>query len=616
MIFRKVINHVKSHMAYSFIGTGIVLFLFAVFFFQSFLQNEYMQFLLAETAKTEQAVLDASANNLDSMLREALRTGADAVMDSELYNMVKNVKESNGALRDTMRLDLKLNNITHYQSNIAATAVVTEDRLLREYGRYWDKSGYSELWHGENLEVVSRLYDDVMAKTQERSSSSYVISTEPLTHEDFPQMLLFHVAYPLVGSHVNKTDSCAVVIFTFRLDNMIQSSALSNAKQGDYISEYITDSSGMVLYHRNSEWQGENERKLSTELIEELEKPLNYMGWTIHIDIDTNRMQRKVGEMFGEGVVVYLVLLFFCIVIWNILIWRILEPVSDIGKAMREIRHGEYGGEIRIRGTHELWQLAHQYNRTVRALEVQREETKREYEEKTITLQRCNEAEKEALESQINAHFLCNTLGAINYSAMENGDTEVSILLKNLSGILYYTFSKETKLVTLGEEIDWVRQYLYLQKYRLMDVFDYKIIFPEEYNEWPCCKLFLQPFVENSILHGFEGWESGGKIVISGKESGSRLVMTVEDNGCGMEKEVSDAINRTLTGNAGIERNHIGIGIQNVVARLRMYYGPEMEVKLETAPGKGTKFIMWLPIPADILQENEESDGEETKENL
>ncbi len=609
MIFRKIINHIKSHMSYSMIGTGIALFLIAAFFFQSFLQNEYLQFLLAETTKTEHAVLDASANNLNSMLRDALLTGADTVMDSEPYTLVESVKESGGAIRDTMRLDVKLNNITHYNSNIAATAVVTEDGLMCEYGRYWNNSGYSELWCGDNLEVLSELYEEVMERTQEKSPASYVISTEPLIHENFPQMLLFHMAYPLVGSHVNKTESCAVVVFTFRLDLMIQSSALSNAKQGDYISEYITDENGTVLYHRNSELQGENERQLGTEQIEELEKPLDYMGWTIHIDIDTNGMRSKVQEMFGEGVVVYLVLLFFCIVIWNVLLWRILQPVGEIGKAMREIRHGEFGGEIQIRGTHELWQLAQQYNRTVRALEVQREETKREYEEKTLTLQRCNEAEKEALESQINAHFLCNTLGAINYSAIENGDTEVSILLKNLSGILYYTFSKETKLVTLGEEIDWVCQYLYLQKYRLMDVFDYEIIFPEEYNEWPCCKLFLQPFVENSILHGFEGWESGGKIVISGRESGGRLVMTVEDNGCGMEKDVSDAISRILSGNAGIERNQIGIGIQNVVARLRMYYGPEMEVELETAPGKGTKFIMWLPIPADILEENGEQEG-------
>ena len=616
MVFRKIVNHVKSHMSYSFIGTGIALFLFAVFFFQSYLQNEYMQYLLAETSKTESAVLDASANNFNSMLRDALLMGADAVMDSELYTLVENVIESEGALRDTMRLDIKLNNITHYNSDIAATTVVTEDGLLCEYGRYWNNSGYHELWRGDNLEVLTRLYEEVMELTQIRSAASYAVSTAPLTHEDFPQMLLYHIAYPLVGSRADKTASCAVVVFSMRLDRIIQSSALSNAEQGDYISEYITDGDGTVLYHRNSELQGENERHLNTESIEELEKPLDYMGWTIHIDIDTNRMRKTVQNMFGEGVVVYLVLLLFCIVIWNVLLWRILQPVGDIGRAMREIRHGEFGGEIKIRGTHELWQLAHQYNRTVRALEVQREETKREFEEKTLTLQRCNEAEKEALESQINAHFLCNTLGAINYSAIENGDTEVSVLLKNLSGILYYTFSKETKMVTLGEEIDWVCQYLYLQKFRLMDVFDYEISFPEEYNEWPCCKLFLQPFVENSILHGFEGWERGGKIVIAGKESGGRLMMTVEDNGCGMEKDVSDAIERILSGNAEIERNHIGIGIQNVLARLRMYYGPEMEVKLETAPGKGTKFIMWLPIPADILEESADFGTEDTFENI
>ncbi len=286
--------------------------------------------------------------------------------------------------------------------------------------------------------------------------------------------------------------------------------------------------------------------------------------------------------------------------------------MGDIGRAMREIRHGEYGGEIKIRGTHELWQLAEQYNRTVKALDAQREETKREFEEKTLTIQRCNEAEREALESQINAHFLCNTLGAINYSAIENGDTEVSVLLKNLSGILYYTFSPNTKMVTIGEELDWVCQYLYLQKFRLMDVFDYEVIFPEEYNEWPCCKLFLQPFVENSILHGLEGREKGGKIIICGQRSEERLMISVADNGCGMEKRVSDTIKEILAGNnATVERNRVGIGIRNVMARLRMYYGHGLEARLETAPGKGTKFTLWLPIPAEMLKEDADGAAEE-----
>ena len=555
------------------------------FFLLGFLQNEYQQYLLAETAKTETALLNASATNINSMLRDAVMTGADIAVDSELYKLVKNVDESDGALRDTMRLNVKLNNITHYNNIIAATTVVTEGGLLWEYGRYWDNSGYNDLWRDDNLEILWDLYVKVMERTKDKSAVNYEVSTTPLIHEDFPNMIFFHLAYPLVGSNVQKTNSCGVVVFTMRLDLMIQSSALSGTDQGDYISEYITDENGTVLYHRDSDLLGENERHLGTEYIEELEMPLDYMNWLIHIDIDTSGMRRNVQNMLLRAVGVYLILLFVSIVVWQMLIWRILQPVGDIGRAMREIRHGEYGGEIKIRGTHELWQLAEQYNRTVKALDAQREETKREFEEKTLTIQRCNEAEREALESQINAHFLCNTLGAINYSAIENGDTEVSVLLKNLSGILYYTFSPNTKMVTIGEELDWVCQYLYLQKFRLMDVFDYEVIFPEEYNEWPCCKLFLQPFVENSILHGLEGREKGGKIIICGQRSEERLMISVADNGCGMEKRVSDTIKEILAGNnATVERNRVGIGIRNVMARLRMYYGHGLEARLETAP--------------------------------
>lgn len=602
----------KSHMSFSMIGTSIVLFMLATFFLLGFLQNEYQQYLLAETAKTETALLNASATNINSMLRDAVMTGADIAVDSELYKLVKNVDESDGALRDTMRLNVKLNNITHYNNIIAATTVVTEGGLLWEYGRYWDNSGYNDLWRDDNPEILWDLYEKVMERTKDKSAVNYEVSTTPLIHEDFPNMIFFHLAYPLVGSNVQKTNSCGVVVFTMRLDLMIQSSALSGTDQGDYISEYITDENGTVLYHRDSDLLGENERHLGTEYIEELEMPLDYMDWLIHIDIDTSGMRRNVQNMLLRAVGVYLILLFVSIVVWQMLIWRILQPVGDIGRAMREIRHGEYGGEIKIRGTHELWQLAEQYNRTVKALNAQREETKREFEEKTLTIQRCNEAEREALESQINAHFLCNTLGAINYSAIENGDTEVSVLLKNLSGILYYTFSPNTKMVTIGEELDWVCQYLYLQKFRLMDVFDYEVIFPEEYNEWPCCKLFLQPFVENSILHGLEGREKGGKIIICGQRSEERLMISVADNGCGMEKRVSDTIKEILAGNnATVERNRVGIGIRNVMARLRMYYGHGLEARLETAPGKGTKFTLWLPIPAEMLKDDADGAAEE-----
>lgn len=610
-IVKKFIDYTKSHMSFGLIGTGIVLFFSAALIFNGFLQHEYMQYLLAETTKTENAVLDASATNMNSMIQDTVVACADIAVDRELYQLVENVLESNGDIRDNMILESKLNSITHYNNNIVATTIVTENGLLREYGRYWSNSGYDDLWKGNSLTVLTELYEKVMKRAEEKDVVSYEASTTPLLHQDFPEMIFFHLAYPLVGDKVKKTDSCAVVVFTMRLDVMIKSSALANVDQSEYITQYITDSEGVILYDTTNDDLGKKEALEESPGIKKLKKQLDYLDWTIHINIDTNEMRQTVQTMFGRGIGVYLILLFMCIVVWQILLWRILRPVGVIGKAMEKTRKGDLNEKIEIEGTHELWQLANQYNRTVDALIEQRKETKKEYDEKTLMLQKCNAAEREALESQINAHFLCNTLGAINYSAMENGDMEVSELLKNLSGILYYAFSREMKTVTLGYEIKWVRQYLYLQKFRLMDVFDYEIDFPEEYNEWPCCKLFLQPFVENSIMHGFCGWERNGKIIIRGTEKDGRLVVRVSDNGTGMTLEKKEKIQEILSNNVVLDCEKIGIGISNVVARLRMYYGPELEIQFETEEGKGTSFTFWLPIPADILKESMEIPEEE-----
>lgn len=121
--------------------------------------------------------------------------------------------------------------------------------------------------------------------------------------------------------------------------------------------------------------------------------------------------------------------------------------------------------------------MAGYYNEMAETLERQYKEIRRYYREKNLSIRQKNKAEKEALESQINAHFLCNTLTAVNYNAIDNEGYEVADLLKKLSNMLSYTFSRKLVSVSLGQELRWVEQYLYLQKFRLMDVFDYELNF-------------------------------------------------------------------------------------------------------------------------------------------
>lgn len=107
----------------------------------------------------------------------------------------------------------------------------------------------------------------------------------------------------------------------------------------------------------------------------------------------------------------------------------------------------------------------------------------------------------------------------------------------------------------------------------------------------------LQPFVENSVIHGFEGMESGGFIKITGEGYKEFLKITIEDNGKGMAKERRDVIQEILDNPMIAKKREVGIGISNVIARMRMHYGEEMKVEFWTEEGKGTRFIFILPMP-------------------
>lgn len=595
--YRAVRRFAASHIAFSLISSGILILLLMALMFQTYLKNAYYQYLLDETTRTGRMILDAAAANLNGSFREALLAGAVAATDTDLQTVAERVCTGDGVtVQDRLALGTKLRDVTNYGAYFAAATVFTEDGLLMEYGRYWGDSGYRTAWREAELPVMERLYRDVMSHA---GSGGTVYRAEPQAyrHPAYPEMRLVHLAFPLVGGKVRIRDAEAVIVLTFRLDRLVQNSGLAGGRQ-ESIVEYITDVRGNLIFHNGGDCQ------VDETLLQLHAKPLNYFGWTLHTGLDARRIEARVNEMYAQAGVVYFVLLVLTVLVWQLSIRRILEPARAIRNAMERIGGGAFDSRIAVRGKHELWQLAEQYNRMVAALERQRQETQREFQEKTLSVQRQNEAEREALESQINAHFLFNTLGAINYSAIENGNTEVSELLKSLSNILFYSFSKETRTVTLAMELDWVRQYLYLQKYRLMDVFDYEIHFQEEYGEWPCCKLFLQPFVENSILHGFEGWEQGGRISIVGRSMGGRLLIEIQDNGRGMAPAEAGSIRSILNETHALalkDTERAGIGIRNAIARLRMYYGEGLSVSLETAPGHGTQFSFLLPIPPEFM---------------
>lgn len=598
-----VLGYVRSHISTQVTLTVVILLLLAGMVLQSYVKNMYFQFLLKDTRETVQSIVDVSAVNLNNKLKEVLNISCTIAIDDELLKSVDSARFSGvGDVRPRKSLGGKLGAIIQYNGSIATATVATADGVLREASRNWADQTKWQMWQGDNEMVLKELYEDVMGKLQNNTVIRYSLTTKPLTHGMIEGATLFHIAVPLIGqrSHLEEQDSMLVI--TFRLDKIYDTNELTGkTKKGILTKSYLVDQDGTIISHEDPKYIGVNVKeyqKLNGES-EEMGKALDYFGWTSYVSIDVEAMREEVDLLYQNSIYVYIILLLCCAMIWQFTFRRLLHPLADIRKAMETIQLKGKMPRVEVKGSHEIWQLAEHYNKMTDELEEQREQINRHYEEKTMSIELRNKAEREALESQINAHFLCNTLTAINYDAVENGDYEVAAHLKKLSAILSYVFSKKQVHVTLGQEIQWVEQYLYLQKFRLMDVFDYIVDFPEEYGEWPCCKLFLQPFVENSILHGFEGKEHGGLIKIVGKLVDKRFMLMIVDNGCGMDAETEAEMQNVLNTSHTLELAGNGIGIRNVVTRLKMFYGKGLDIQLETAPGKGTCFTFWLPLLAE-----------------
>lgn len=201
-------------------------------------------------------------------------------------------------------------------------------------------------------------------------------------------------------------------------------------------------------------------------------------------------------------------------------------------------------------------------------------------------------AELKALELEINPHYLYNTLNSINGMAIEHQDYQVSRMLKIFSSNLIYILRDRYQPVPLQKELQWLEEYLQLQKYRFNEKFDYEIDVEPGVEELLIYKLLLQPFVENAILHGFAKRQSGGMLTILLYREGESIHIQIYDNGQGMESEKLLRIQEMLA-DPTIEA---GLGILNSCRRMHGYYGEQGTIRMESAVGRGTSVEIILPI--------------------
>ncbi|MEI2394063.1 MULTISPECIES: histidine kinase [Paenibacillus] len=260
---------------------------------------------------------------------------------------------------------------------------------------------------------------------------------------------------------------------------------------------------------------------------------------------------------------------------------RISSPVSKLLLAIKRVGGGDFNAQIKVESRDELGHVLMKFN-------SMNERVRSLIDENYVVKLRERETEILALNIQLNPHFLYNTLNIINWMAVHGEKEQVSHMLISLSRMLHYTTDNRRDQMLLREDLAWLQDYIVIMANRFEHRFRVDFDIQPELLEVNVPKLFLQPLLENAIIHGFRNMESGGLITIYGQQQGNTIRFCVEDNGSGIEPERMEQL---------LKEENANIGLKNVDKRIKLLYGNEYGIEIESVPEFGTRVKLVIPYP-------------------
>lgn len=269
---------------------------------------------------------------------------------------------------------------------------------------------------------------------------------------------------------------------------------------------------------------------------------------------------------------------------------QISKPIREIRTTMKKVEKGDFSVYVDYAGKDEVGELARSFNHMVRKIN-QLMEQEQENQKKL------RQAEFKALQSQINPHFLYNTLDSITWMARMNRLEKLEEMIMALTSFLRIGLSRGRSEITLKEELEHVENYVVIQKIRYSRLLNYEVDAPEELKNYSVIKMILQPLIENALYHGIKEKGEPGIIQVTMRPTEKDIIITVSDNGMGMTPERLQEIESMME--QGIDFNPNAYGIINVHKRIQTSYGKEYGLHFESEYKAGTRVYVTIPRKGD-----------------
>ncbi|HOF99947.1 MAG TPA: sensor histidine kinase [Clostridia bacterium] len=535
---------------------------------------------LQSNVRSENRQLVEQVNqSLNSYLRSMIR-----LSDSISYGVIKNTDLEASSIDD--KLQLLYDNNTNLVENIvlfdaAGNVLATAPPATLKKGvdvtrQEWFRRALAQT---ENLHFSTPMVQNMFASSE--GSYSYVVSLS----------CAVELTYGM------RTDQ-GVLLITLKYGAISELFSNTSLINDGYI--YLTGSDGTILYHPKQQLiatgryleDSASAAALSdgTHTVETGARPstlivrsAGYTGWKVVGVIPQVGLTLDTARDFLFLAMIFLAY-FAALVLINALIsTRLTRPIQQLENSVRRLERGE-GEAIYIGGSYEVQHLGRSVQQMVDQMRKLTLDIVREHEEK-------QRHELDALQAQINPHFLYNTLDIIVWMIERNKPEEAVRIVTALARLFRISLSKGRNFIPVRDELEHTRNYLTIQQMRYKDKFTYSIDAPEETLELAVIKLVVQPIVENAIYHSMDFMDGEGEIRVTVRVEGSDLFISVSDNGIGMPQ---DLVDRLLVEHFPISKGS-GVGLKNVNERIRLYAGDAYGVIIESELDVGTTITLRLP---------------------
>ncbi|WP_195514674.1 cache domain-containing sensor histidine kinase [Paraclostridium bifermentans] len=585
-LIKNIINNMKirTKLIISYLSIVIVTVLIVGVYLISRMNNIVVENAIKEGRYNNNSV----KSRMEEVLKLAINTSDMIYQDDNLHSMLKREYDNYGQvvsayneytiLRDYLKYYNEFNGVEMYVDNdtlLSATGIFKVTDEIRESS--WYKKAI------EDKGIITWLYK------KDETTGNYSLSLVRAinsTSRGHIGVLVISINPNYLANIVNDERYKTSILVDGRV---IYSNDL---KVGEIADLGRSEAEASYYYEINEEFNENGDHLILNTF--KLDKSFNNT-FQVLVNVPVDIITMESSTVINKGILIIGVAIMSSLIVILYFSKNFSDRINILRSEMHKVVKGNFNIKKSMDGNDEisevyddLYIMMESINKLIDEVYIRKIQ-----QEKLMVKQK--EAEFKMLASQINPHFLYNTLETIRMRAFCSGDRELASIVKKLGKIMRRNLEVSNQNVSFESELELVKNYLEIQELRFKGKVEHEFNIEVNAKKYNILPLLLQPIVENAFVHGLEGTKEKGKIIVSAFEDFGYLLVEISDNGCGMSRERLEFINDNLGKTNKKENGHQSIGMGNINERIKIFYGDKYGIHVFSELNVGTKIVLVLP---------------------